>query len=197
MGRPRPYIPHHDIPFDLELRLLEMLRLSRTGFARKHVRSEGVRNEILAAVLEEKNLILPDALQSASDDPHGTDALMFWGPPDEHGVVQGHPCEIKTCIHPDPLQDPKKFEYHEESIKTYERLINEHQLLATYRPCPDGLDRVVEVYLLRPGSLLHQEWQRRLDEIRSIVARGEKYERKRLSYSLKKIRDLYLAEKIL
>jgi hypothetical protein len=183
MGKMRPTLPHQDIPWDLEFQLLELMRTDRTGFSKLAMQSEGIRNMILTAVLENKDAILPDALQSASDDRHGQDAWLLRGPgPD--GVIPIEACEIKTKYHLEPHDEGNVFEYHDESIKGYERLIGEHQLFGTFRACPDGLERVVEVYVLYTGSALHEHWKARLEELKAGAPR------KRIGYSLSKIKKM-------
>jgi hypothetical protein len=185
MGQKRPILPHHQIPWDLELQILEFIRKDRTGFARLMPQSEAVRNMVLAGVLEEKGIILPDSLQSASDDRHGQDAWLMRGP-DADGVIPLEACEVKTKYHLEPGDDGNVFEYHDESIKGYERLIGEHQLYGTYRACPDGLERIVEVYVLYTGSDLHKKWQLRLEELKADPT----IKRKRIGYSLTQIKKL-------
>jgi len=186
MGKERPTLPNHEIPWDFEVQLLELIRTDRTGFIRLAMQSEGIRNKILAAVLEARDVFLPDSLQSASDDRHGQDAWLIRGP-DGEGVIPLEACEIKTCYHLEPLvKSGAKFEYHDESIKGYERLIGEHQLFGTFRPCADGLERIVEIYILYTGSELHKKWQVRLEELRADPT----IKRKRIGYSLNQIKKM-------
>jgi hypothetical protein len=187
MGKERPLIPHQEIPWDLEFQLLEMIRTDRTGFSLLAMQSEGIRNMILAAVLEDQDVILPDSLQSASNNRHGQDAWMLRAP-DEQGIIPLEACEIKTKYHLDPRDEGNVFEYHDESIKGYERLMGEHQLYGTFRACPDGLERVVEVYVLYTGSALHDLWKVRLEELKNGT--DEQKRRKRIGYSLNKIKKL-------
>lgn len=187
MGKRRPVLKHQEIPWDLELQLLELMRTDRTGFSRIAMQSEGVRNMILAGVLEDQDAILPDSLQSASDDRHGQDAWLLLRP-DETGAIPVEACEIKTCYHLEPGQtSSSKFEYHDESIRGYERLIGEHQLFGTFRPCPDGLERIVEVYALYKSSVLHEQWKLRLEELKNGTEEQKK--RKRIGYSLNQIKN--------
>ncbi len=185
MGRKtRPVLKHHAIPFDLELQFLELLRLDPTGFLKRAMHCEGIRNKLIAAVLEDAGIILPDGLQSTGDDQHGQDAWML-REPDSAGAILREPTEIKTCFHLEPMQRKgSKFEYHYESIFGYERLLNEHQLFGTFRRCEDGLGRVVEVYVLYRGSALHERWRVRLEQLRANL--DEK--KKRIGYSLVQIK---------
>jgi hypothetical protein len=186
MGKLRPVIAHQEIPWDLEVQLLELVRKDRTGFSKLAMQSEGIRNMILSAVLEAKDAILPDSLQSASDDRHGQDAWLLRGP-DVTGTIPLEACEIKTCYHLEPGEkSSSKFEYHDESVKGYERLIGEHQLCGTYRPCPDGLERIVEVYVLYVGSVLHEHWKLRLEQLKA----NPDEKRKRIGYSLATLKKM-------
>jgi len=185
MGRLRPTLPHQDIPWDLEFQLLELLRTDRTGFSRLAMQSEGVRNMILTAVIESKDVFLPDSLQSASSARHGQDAWLILGP-DESGIFPLDPCEIKTKYHLEPYDEGNVFEYHDESVNGYERLVGEHQLYGTFRACPDGLERIVEVYILYKGSALHEEWKKRIEELKT----GTGKPKHRIGYSLAKLKKL-------
>jgi hypothetical protein len=105
--------------------------------------------------------------------------------PDDTGAIPIEACEIKTCYHLEPGQKTNaKFEYHDESVRGYERLIGEHQLYGTFRSCPDGLERVVEVYVLYTGSALHEQWKLRLEELKAGSPR------KRIGYSLNQIKKM-------
>ena len=159
MGKKREYMPHQELPVDLEKHLKIAMKDTRYSFLKKNARSSETRNEITASMLEERGIYI----QSAGDDPHGTDALLFYDC--LNGMDAVEPVEMKSCYVAEPGKDANKFEYNWESVPVYNRLIEEHQIVSTFRKCEDGLDRLVECYILPVDSGFHDFCRVRRDEL--------------------------------